>query len=393
MSEKEEELMREALKKLNEIYDLRREDELKEEILAKVREIYNLRKKNEIFSPGKSKVHYSGRVFDEKEMQALIRSSLDFWLTLGPEAKEFERKMEEHLGVRKAIVCNSGSSANLLAISALTSHLIENPLKEGDEVITVASAFPTTVAPIIQNNLVPVFIDIELDTLNIDVSKIESAISEKTRAIFFAHTLGNPAQIDKIMEIARRYNLYVVEDNCDALDSLYDGKKTGTFGDISTYSFYPPHHMTMGEGGMVATNNMRMAKAITSLRDWGRDCYCQTGEKDSQGACKNRFNHRFENLPEGYDHKYVYSHIGYNLKPLDLQCAIGLEQLKKLSEFTKKRKENFKKLYDVFSKYSDKILLPRWYSQADPSWFSYPVIIKKEANFTRREFVKFLEEK
>lgn len=393
MDLEKERIMEEILERFEKIYDLKKETDLRKEIAERVAKIYELKKKNEEFIPGKSKVNYSGRVFDEKEMQSLVESSLDFWLTLGPEAKKFESQMADYLGIKNTIVCNSGSSANLLAVCALKSHLLENPLKDGDEVITQASAFPTTIAPIIQNNLIPVFVDSEIETLNIDADEIEKAISEKTRAIFFAHALGNPADIKKILEIARRYNLYVIEDNCDALDSKYAGQLTGTFGHISTYSFYPPHHMTMGEGGMVATNNFEMAKAVLSLRDWGRDCYCQTGEKNPHGACGNRFNHKFNNLPEGYDHKYVYSHIGYNLKPLDLQCAIGIEQLKKVSGFTIKRKENFKKLYETFRNYPEKIILPKWYAESEPSWFAYPVIIKESAGFKRIEFVKFLEEK
>ncbi|MBU4069623.1 MAG: lipopolysaccharide biosynthesis protein RfbH [Nanoarchaeota archaeon] len=385
--------MKEVVERLEKLYDIRKESDLRREVSEKISEIYELRKKKEMFIPGKTKVNYSGRVHDEKEIQALVESSIDFWLTLGEKGLKFEKQLAEHLGMNKVIVCNSGSSANLLAISALTSHLLENPLKEGDEIITIAAGFPTTIAPIIQNNLIPVFVDVELETLNIDPNQIEQAISQRTRAIFFAHTLGNPAQMDKIMEIAKRHNLYVIEDNCDALDSKYNGKLTGTFGDISTYSFYPPHHITMGEGGALATNNHTLARAITSFRDWGRDCYCQTGEKDTQGACKNRFNHKFKNLPEGYDHKYVYSHIGYNLKPLDLQCAIGLEQLKKLSEFTKKRKENFTKIYETLKKHENKIILPEWYEGAEPSWFAFPITIRENSGFVRTEFVKFLEDK
>tara|TARA_Y100000310_G_scaffold342034_1_gene443429 strand:- start:460 stop:1860 length:1401 start_codon:yes stop_codon:yes gene_type:complete len=393
MDEREEQLVDEIIKRFNKNLNIKKEKELREEILQKTAEIYKLRKENEKFIPGKSRVNYSGRYFDEKEMQALVNSSLDFWLTLGPECRELEQKFAEYLGLRNFIVCNSGSSANLLAVSALCSHMVDNPLKPGDEVITPAATFPTTLAPIIQNNLIPVFIDVELGTYNIDISKIEQAISEKTRAIIFAHTLGNPAEIDKIMEIAKKHNLYVIEDNCDALDSKFNGQLVGTFGDISTYSFYAAHHMTMGEGGGVATNNPKIARAIRSIRDWGRDCFCQTGERNPLGACNNRFNHKFENLPEGYDHKYVFSNIGYNLKPLDLQCAIGIKQLEKLPEFSRKRKENFKRLYETFSQYPDKIILPRWDERADVSWFAFPITIKENVGFGRREIVKFLEGK
>ncbi len=368
-----------------------REEFLRGEILERVREIYRLRKESEKFVAGSSRVNYSGRVFDEKEMGALVDSSLDFWLTLGKEGKEFEKRFAEYLGMNKVIVCNSGSSANLLAVSALCSPLIDNPLREGDEVITTASTFPTTLAPIIQNNLVPVFVDIKLGDHNIDVSKIEGAISDKTRAIMFAHTLGNVGELDKIMEIAKRHNLYVIEDTCDALDSKYDGKMVGSFGDISTYSFYAAHHMTMGEGGAVAVKDWKIARAVRSLRDWGRDCFCETGEGNPLGACGNRFNHKFEGLPDGYDHKYVFSNVGYNLKPLDLQCAIGLEQLKKLGGFSLRRKENFNRLYDCLVKYSAKLILPSWSEKADVSWFAFPITVRGGAGFGRREIVEFLE--
>ena len=370
-----------------------KEKQLRKEISEKVKEIYDLRKKEEKFIPGESRVNYSGRVFDEREIQTLVSSSIDFWLTLGPEGREFEKRFAEYLGVKKTIVCNSGSSANLLAVSALCSPTIDNPLKKGDEIITVAAAFPTTIAPIVQNNLIPVFIDVNMGDYNIKADMIEEAISDKTRAIFFAHTLGNPADIDKIKEIAQKHNLYLIEDTCDALGSKYDGKLVGKFGDISTYSFFPPHHITMGEGGALATDNLKIARAILSLRDWGRDCYCQTGEKNPKGACGRRFEHKFPQLPEGYDHKYVYSNIGYNLKPLDLQCAIGLEQLDKLPGFIKKRKENFQRLYKTFEKYQDKIILPTWSQKADVSWFAFPITVRESAKFNRGDIVGYLEDK
>jgi CDP-6-deoxy-D-xylo-4-hexulose-3-dehydrase len=369
------------------------EEQLRNEILERVEQINRLRKESQEFILGKTRVHYAGRVYDEKEMKVLISSSLDFFLTLGSKGAEFEKKFADFLGVNRVIVCNSGSSANLLAISALCSPLIDNPLKPGDEVITTASAFPTTVTPIIQNNLIPVFVDVTIGDYNIDVSKIEQAISDKTRAIIFAHTLGNSADMDEIMKIAKKHKLYVVEDTCDALDSKFNNKLVGTFGDISTFSFYAAHHITMGEGGAVATSNPKIERAIISLRDWGRDCFCKTGEKNPRGACMNRFNHKFPDLPNGYDHKYIYSSLGYNLKPLDLQCAIGVEQLNKLAEFTRKRQENFEKLYKCFKKYEDKIILPKWSEKADVSWFAFPITIKNSAGFSREEFVKFLESK
>jgi len=370
-----------------------KEKKLRKEISERVREIYHLKKQKGKFIPGVNRVNYSGRVYDEKEMQALVDTALDFWLTLGEKGREFEKKFSNYLGVKKTIVCNSGSSANLLAISSLCSSMLDNPLKKGEEVITTAATFPTSLTPIIQNNLIPVFIDVTLGDYNIDISKIEEAISSKTRVISFAHTLGNPAEIDKIMHIAKKNNLYVVEDTCDALDSKYNGKLVGTFGDISTYSFYAAHHMTMGEGGALATNNLKIARAAVSIRDWGRDCFCGTGEKNPNGACNNRFGQRFRNLPEGYDHKYVYTNIGYNLKPLDLQCAIGLIQLEKLPEFTKKRKENFKILYETFKKYQDRVILPKWSPKAEPSWFAFPITIRDDVGFTRKDIVEFLENK
>ena len=367
------------------------EQELRKEILDRVKEIYRIRESEKKFIPGVTKVNYAGRVFDEKEMIAVIDSALDFWLTLGKQGLEFQKKFSEYLGMEHALVVNSGSSANLLAISALCSPNIKKPMKPGDEVITTAMTFPTTLAPIIQNQLVPVFVDVELDTFNIDANLIEDAITDRTRAIFFAHTLGNPADMEKIMEIAKKHDLYVIEDTCDALDSRYNGKLVGTFGDISTYSFYAAHHITMGEGGALAMNDPGIFKAALSLRDWGRACFCQTGESNPNGACGNRFGFKFEGLPEGYDHKYIYNNIGYNLKPLDIQCAMGVEQLKKLPDFTEKRKQNFKAFYDCFKKYDDKFILPRALPKSDPSWFAFPLTVKKDAGFTKNEFVEFLE--
>lgn len=367
------------------------EDAVRTEILKKVKELHTLKKSKEKFIPEKTKVNYAGRVYDEKEMTAVVDSCLDFWLTLGEQGKKFCSDFSKYLGMKHVLVTNSGSSSNLLAVSALCSKNVKNYLKPGDEVITTAMTFPTTLAPIVQNNLVPVFVDVELETYNIDASFIEKAISDKTKAIMFAHTLGNPADMDKIMEIAKKNNLYVIEDTCDALDSRYNEKLCGTFGDISTYSFYAAHHITMGEGGACATNDNELNKAMVSIRDWGRDCFCQTGEKNPNGACNNRFGFKFEHLPKGYDHKYIYSNIGYNLKPLDIQCAMGIEQLKKLDGFSKKRKENFKFLYNIFKKYEKKLILPRSLPKADPSWFAFPIIIRKDAGFSRSDIVKFLE--
>jgi CDP-6-deoxy-D-xylo-4-hexulose-3-dehydrase len=371
----------------------RDESIIRQEILDRVKEIYDIRESQKKFIPGETKVNYAGRVFDEREMIAVVDSALDFWLTLGRNGVEFERKFSEYLGMKKALVVNSGSSANLIAVTALCSKNIDHPMREGDEVITTAMTFPTTLAPIIQNNLQPVFVDVEPDTYNIDAGKIEAAISNRTRAIMFAHTLGNPAEMDKIMEIARRHNLYVIEDTCDALDSKYEGMMCGTFGTLSTFSFYAAHHMTMGEGGAVCCNSIDLYRTALSIRDWGRACFCQTGEANPAGACGKRFDFKFEGFPDGYDHKYVYNNIGYNLKPLDIQCAMGIEQLKKLPDFTKRRKYNFKALYTAFERYADQLILPRALPKADPSWFAIPITIKENAGFTKKEFVTYLESK
>lgn len=372
---------------------MKKEEQIRKEILDKVVELYKFRNTSKKFIPGISKVNYAGRVFDEKEMTALVDSALDFWLTLGVKGREFCESYAEYLGLKYCMVTNSGSSSNLIAMSALCSNTIKNPMKTGDEVITTAMTFPTTLNPIIQNGLIPVFVDIEEDTYNINASKIEEAITYKTRAIVFAHTLGNPAEMDKIMDIAKRHNLYVVEDTCDALDSSYDGKLCGTFGDFSTYSFYAAHHMTMGEGGAICTNSQELYRAALSIRDWGRACFCQTGEESSKGACGHRFDYKFGNLPYGYDHKYVYNNVGYNLKPLDLQCAMGIEQLKKLPQFTEARKYNFKRLYECFKKYEDVFILPRAIEKADPSWFAIPITIRQTAGFSKKDFVTYLEDK
>jgi CDP-4-dehydro-6-deoxyglucose reductase, E1 len=366
---------------------------LRQEIHDRVMEIYKLREEAKEFIPGETKINYAGRVFDEKEMVAVVDSALDFWLTLGAKGRQFCDEFSSYLGMKHCLVTNSGSSSNLVAVSALCSKELKNPIRPGDEVITTAMTFPTTLSPIIQNGLIPVFVDIEEDTYNIDASKIEEAITEKTRAIMFAHTLGNPAEIDKIMDIARRYNLYVIEDTCDALDSKYDGKLCGTFGDFSTYSFYAAHHMTMGEGGAVCTNSSELYKDALSIRDWGRACFCQTGEANYKGACNHRFEFKYEGLPDGYDHKYVYSNIGYNLKPLDIQCAMGIEQIKKLPAFTERRKHNFSVLYNCFKQYEDKFILPRVLPKAEPSWFAIPITVREDAGFSKKEFVMYLEER
>ena len=368
------------------------EETLRGEILERVKRIFELREQDREFVPGKTRIHYAGRVFDEKEMQAAVDSALDFWLTLGEKGDRFSEEFASYMGMKHCLVTNSGSSANLLAVGALCSPNLKHPLRPGDEVVTTALAFPTTLNPVLLYGLVPVFVDVEEGTYNLDAEKLEAAFSEKTRAVLFAHTLGNPAEMDKIMEFARAHDLYVIEDTCDALDSLYGGKRCGTFGDLSTYSFYAAHHITMGEGGALLTNSLGLYRQALSLRDWGRACYCRTGEKDPNGACGHRFDHVFEGLPDGYDHKYVYSNIGYNLKPLDLQCAIGLEQLKKLPEFTRRRKENFAALLARLKKHEGEFVLPRPLPKADPSWFALPLTVRDGAPFTRRDIVTFLEQ-
>ncbi len=356
------------------------EKQLRKEILNKVKKFYKAQKE-EKFIPGESRVNYAGRVYDEKEIMNLVDSSLDFWLTASRYAKQFENDFAKFLGLKHCLLTNSGSSANLLAVSALR-------LKPGDEVITTASGFPTTLNPIIQNNLMPVFIDIDLGTYNIKTEEIEKAISPKTKAIFIAHTLGNPAKLDKILAIVKKYNLYFIEDNCDSLGSKYKGRYTGSFGHISTCSFYPAHHITMGEGGAVCTNNPLLKKNIASFRDWGRDCLCEPG---CDNTCGKRFSQKLGKLPFGYDHKYTYSHIGYNLKITDMQAAIGLAQLEKLPLFIKKRKENFKEIYKFLKPYENYFVLPKPEKDSEPSWFGFPILIKPAASFKRKEIVDYLE--
>lgn len=369
---------------------MKKEKEIRKEIIDKVKDFYLAKKSQENFVLGKDYINYAGRIYDQEELVNLVDSSLDFWLTAGRYVEQFENNFAKFLGLKYCLLTNSGSSANLLAISALSSpKLGERRLKPGDEVITVACGFPSTVNPIIQNNLVPVFIDIDLGTYNIKTEVIEKAISKKTKAIFIAHTLGNPFNIDKIIKIAKKYNLWLVEDNCDALGSKYNGKYTGSFGDISTSSFYPAHHITMGEGGAVLTNNFLLKKIIASFRDWGRDCWCDSG---CDNTCKKRFSWKMGNLPEGYDHKYIYSHIGYNLKVTEMQAAVGFAQLKKIPKFIKARKLNFNFLYKFLEKYEKYFILPIFEKGAEPSWFGFPILIKSNAPFSRAEIVKYLEE-
>lgn len=352
---------------------------------------YNtIHKKDNKFIPEKTYIRYAGRIYDEEEIKTLTDSSLDFWLTSGRFAKQFESEFAKFLKTKHCILTNSGSSANLLAISALTSYKLgEKRLKPGDEIITTACAFPTTVNPIIQNNLVPVFLDVDNETYNIEADKIEEALTEKTKAIFLAHTLGNPFDIDKISAICKKHNLWLIEDNCDALGSKYNNQYTGTFGHISTFSFYPAHHMTMGEGGALATNDTTLKRIIESFRDWGRDCWCEPG---SDNTCKKRFEWQLGTLPYGYDHKYIYSHIGYNLKVTDMQAAVGVAQLKKLPGFIKARKKNWKTIYDGLKRHEKYFILPKPTTNSEPSWFGFLLTVKEDAPFSKNEIVKYLEE-
>ncbi len=361
----------------------------RKEVLKAVRKYYQETKKKNPYVPGKSLINYAGRIYDDKELVNLVDASLDFWLTAGRYAQEFEQKLADFLKVKYTLLTNSGSSANLLAISALTSPLLkERQLKPGDEVITTACGFPTTLNPILQNNLVPVFIDVELGTYNIQSELLAKALTKKTKAIFVPHTLGNPVNIEAITRFARKHNLWFVEDNCDALGSKYKGKFTGTFGHIATFSFYPAHHITMGEGGALATNDPLLRRLILSFRDWGRDCWCEPGHDDT---CQRRFSWQLGKLPFGYDHKYTYSHIGYNLKVTDMQAAIGVAQLEKLPAFIKARQDNFAFLSRLFKKYESYFILPQATRQSEPSWFGFPVMVKEKAPFTRADIVNHLE--
>ncbi len=344
-----------------------------------------------IFIPGKSRVNYAGRVFDEKEIINAVDASLDFWLTEGRFSEEFSEKIAEFLGVEHVLLTNSGSSANLLAFSALTSEKLgDKRLKSGDEVISVAAGFPATVTPIIQHGLIPVFVDVEIPTYNIDIEMMRKAITPKTRCIFIAHTLGNPFNIDAVMQLAKEHDLWVIEDNCDAFGSVYKGKKTGSFAHLSTISFYPAHHITTGEGGAICTNDPRLAQLVRAFRDWGRDCYCAGGENNT---CGKRFSQQFGNLPFGFDHKYVYSEIGFNLKMTDIQAAIGAAQIDKLPHFCERRKANFHEWIRIFTKYPDFFILPEATEGADPAWFAFIVTLKESAPFKRDELTAYLNAK
>ncbi len=367
---------------------------LRAEILDRVTEYYRLAHEAHEWEPGRTRVQYAGRVFDEHEMRNMADSVLEFWLTAGRYAETFEEKLGRYLGVREVIPVNSGSSANLVAITTLCSRQLHSrPLEPGDEVITPAVTFPTTLAPIIQNRLVPVLVDSQMGSYNLDVSQLEAALSPRTRAIFAAHTLGNPVEMDALMEFARQHDLYVIEDNCDALGSRYDGRMTGTIGHLGTSSFYPAHHITLGEGGAVYTNSRRLAKIARTIRDWGRDCWCGYINPPN-GRCGKRFDWAIDGAEDiRYDHRYLFTEIGYNLKLTDPQAAVGVAQLEKLPDFVAARKRNFRVLYEGLKPLEQFFILPTWSPKADPSWFAFPITVRSEAPFERGPLQRYLEER
>lgn len=366
------------------------DEALKNEILEKVSRYYRtVHAARQTFVPGETFVPCAGRVFDQEELVNVVSAGLDFWLTAGPFCDKFEQGLANFLGVRHCVSVNSGSSANLIAFMTLTSdELGERRIRRGDEVITVAATFPTTIAPILQYGAVPVLVDIEPDTYNIDVSQLEKAVSERTKAVFTAHTMGNPFDLEAVSAFCKKYGLWLIEDNCDALGSRFDGKLTGTFGDLGTSSFYPAHHITMGEGGAVYTNDASLARILRSLRDWGRDCWCDSGHDNT---CARRFSQQFGELPYGYDHKYVYSRFGFNLKITDLQAAIGCAQLEKLDEFTRQRRANHAMLLKALSPLERYFILPASDTRAEPSWFGFVLTVRPSAGFTRDMVTAHLE--
>ena len=360
------------------------------EINNLIKEIFNKKKEKYKFVPGKTVIPPSGKLIGFEETKNMILAALDGWLTTGRFNDEFQLKLSNFLKVKHLLTVNSGSSANLLAFSSLTSHLHkERAIKPGDEIISVAAGFPTTVNPIFQNGAVPVFVDIKLPTYNINENLIEEAISDKTKAIMIAHTLGNSFNLNKILEICKKNNLWLIEDNCDALGTKYNNQFTGTFGDVATLSFYPAHHVTMGEGGAVFTNNFRIKRIVESFRDWGRDCYCEPGKENT---CNKRFEWKLGKLPFGYDHKYIYSHIGFNMKITDMQAACGLAQIDKLDSFIEKRKANVVFLKKELAELQDEIMLPEAEKNSDPSWFGFPITIKEGSKFNRKEVITKLSE-
>jgi CDP-6-deoxy-D-xylo-4-hexulose-3-dehydrase len=370
--------------------EVSREKNLREEVFRAVRNYFNFKHAPKPFIPEVTPIPPSGKVFDESEMIHLVDSALDFWLTTGRFAETFEKQFARRIGVGHAILTNSGSSANLLAVSALTSPALgTRRLREGDEIITVATSFPTTVNPIIQNRLVPVFVDVEMGTYNIIAERLPTALSNKTRAIIIAHTLGNPFDLNQVRTFAQKNNLWLIEDSCDALGSTYENRMVGSFGDLSTFSFYPAHHITMGEGGAVATRDSQLRKIVESFRDWGRDCWCAPG---ADNTCGKRFDWKSGDLPYGYDHKYTYSHVGFNLKATDMQAAVGVAQLDKLNYFIERRKYNFKRLKEGLSCFEDVLILPQATANSDPAWFGFPITVREKASFKREDLTGYLNE-
>ncbi len=367
---------------------MQRSDALRREILDLVRKYYTEAHAPAPFVPGTSKVPYAGRVFDARELENLVESALDFWLTAGPWGQGFENEMRKFFGAVDCLLVNSGSSANLLMVSSLTSPMLERPLGPGDEVVTPAVTFPTTLTPILQNGLVPVFVDSEVGTYNADPEAVAAAIGPRTRALVLPHTLGNPVDLARIVPLAERHGLYLLEDCCDALGSTFDGRLVGTFGHMASLSFYPAHHMTMGEGGGVIINRGGLTRPAQSIRDWGRDCWCPPGQSNT---CGKRFEWQLGDLPAGYDHKYIFSNLGYNLKVTDMQAAIGLAQLEKVPDFCARRRANFRRLYEGLRRWEDRLVLPCWLPQADPSWFGLPLTVRE--GVSRRDLVRFLEDR
>jgi CDP-6-deoxy-D-xylo-4-hexulose-3-dehydrase len=361
---------------------------IKNEILSLVNDYSDINFKQKNFVPGLSEVPVSGKVIGSLELKNMVEASLDGWLTTGRFNEQFEKKLANFLGIKCLLTVNSGSSANLIAFSTLTSpKLKERAIQKGDEIISVAAGFPTTVNPIIQFGAIPVFIDVKIPTYNIDESLVEEAITNKTKAIMLAHTLGNPFNVKKIKEICEKYNLWLIEDSCDALGSKFDNQNVGTFGDLATLSFYPAHHITMGEGGAVFTNSKKLERIAESFRDWGRDCYCEPGKDNT---CNKRFGWKLGDLPFGYDHKYTYSHLGYNMKITDMQAACGLAQLERLEQFIIKRKENFNFLYKNLKNLEEFLILPEVEKNSDPSWFGFPLSLRKNNKFNRNDLIKHL---
>ncbi len=364
---------------------------IRNKISALVKKYSNLEFKKRKFIPGKTTIPPTGKVIGDLELQNMVEASLDGWLTAGRFNKEFEKKLAKFIGIKQLITVNSGSSANLIAFSTLTSSkLKERAIKPSDEIITVAAGFPTTINPIVQFGAVPVFVDVKIPTYNIDENAIEEAITPKTKAIMVAHTLGNPFNLKKVKSICDKKNLWLIEDSCDALGSTYENQMVGTFGDIATLSFYPAHHITMGEGGAVFTNNIRLKMIAQSFRDWGRDCFCEPGKENT---CGKRFNWKLGELPEGYDHKYIYSHAGYNMKITDMQAACGLAQINRVKKFIVSRKNNFRYIYNQLKSHEEFLILPEATKNSDPSWFGFPITLRTNASVTRTELLRHLDRK